>query len=318
MKYLIGIDIGGTNIACGIVDEQGVILHKQSIKTESEKGFEAVVANIAAVVREIMELKSLKKNQIKWIGVGCPGACNTDSGVLEVSNNLKWHNVPLRAELEKLTGIKTFIDNDANAAAYGEFVAGAAKGTNSAIVITLGTGVGSGIIIDKKLLYGTNFAAGELGHTVIEAEGVPCNCGRIGCFEAYSSATGLIRMTREAMELDKDSLMHEIAEKSGKVGARTAWLAAKEGDRSGEETVDKYIRYLACGITNVINTFQPDIVCIGGGVCNEGDNLLLPLKELVSKQVFSRNSAKNSEIAICSLGNDAGIIGAAMLGVQAE
>jgi glucokinase len=308
MKYYIGIDIGGTNVACGLVDETGLIIRKSSIKTEPEQGFESVVERITELITEVKG-----DINIESVGIGCPGVCNKDSGVVEVSNNLNWHNMPLRAVLERLSGYPVHIDNDANAAAYGEFVAGAAKGANSAVIITLGTGVGSGIIIDGKMLSGMNHAAGEIGHTVIEANGVPCNCGRNGCFEVYSSATGLIRMTREVMEQNPLSKMHEIALKAGKVSARTAWLAANDGDSSGQEVVEKYISYLSIGITNVINIFQPDIVCIGGGVCNEGDNLLVPLKQQVAEQVFSRNSAKNTEIAVCKLGNDAGIIGAAFL-----
>jgi len=307
-KHYIGVDIGGTNIACGLVDENGVILHKESVKTMPELGFDSVVSRIAALVTQVKG-----DYTIESIGVGCPGVCNKDSGCIEVSNNLNWHNVPLAGNLAKLTNSKVFIDNDANAAAFGEFVAGAAKGANSAVIITLGTGVGGGIIIDGKILSGMNHAGGEIGHMVINADGVACNCGRDGCFEVYSSATGLIRQTKEAMAANKDSKMHQIALEMGRVSARTAWLAAADGDTSGKAVVETYIRYLSVGITNVINIFQPDIVCIGGGVCNEGDNLLIPLKQQVGEQVFSRNSAKNTEIAVCKLGNDAGIIGAAML-----
>jgi glucokinase len=321
MKY-IGVDVGGTNIACAVVDSGGAILHKQSIKTESECGYAVVVKNIAALVEEVLRESETDAGEIARIGVGCPGCCNSDTGIVELCVNLGWKGVPLVRDLSELTGIKVAIENDANAAAYGEFVAGAAKGANSAVVITLGTGVGSGIILDGKLLRGTNFAGGELGHMVIQAQlgnggadETPCGCGRLGCFESYSSATGLIRATKAAMAANPDSKMHQIAEEYGKISARTAWRAADVGDAAGTAVVQQYIAYLACGITNVINIFQPDIVCIGGGVCNEGDKLLVPLKDLVARQVYSRDSAsKNTEIAICRLGNDAGIIGAAMVG----
>jgi glucokinase len=209
-----------------------------------------------------------------------------------------------------------YVENDANAAAYGEFVAGAAKGANDAVCITLGTGVGGGIIINKKIYSGFNFAGAEIGHTVIDPNGPECTCGRKGCFEVFSSATGLVRMTKEAMLADKSSIMWKMNDEDGKVSARTAFNAMRAGDKAGKEVVDKYIRYLACGITNTINIFQPDILCIGGGVCNEGDPLLLPLKELVAKEVYTKNSAKNTEIVIAKLGNDAGIIGAAFLGLS--
>ena len=181
------------------------------------------------------------------------------------------------------------------------------------MVITLGTGVGSGIIIDGKIYSGSNFAGGEIGHTVIVVDGLPCTCGRNGCFEAYSSATGLIRMTSEAAALNPESLTARLIEQDGRVSARTAYKAMKQGDETGKAITERYVKYLACGIANTINIFQPDILCIGGGVCNEGDTLLLPLKKQVAEQIYSKNSAKNTEIVICSLGNEAGIIGAAML-----
>lgn len=184
----------------------------------------------------------------------------------------------------------------------------------NAVVLTLGTGVGAGIIINGEIYSGSNNAGGEIGHTVIEVDGAPCTCGRNGCFEAYSSATGLVRMTREMIEKYPSGWLHEMVDRDGKISARTAFNAAKLGDPEGREVVDKYIKYLACGITNVINVFQPDILCIGGGVCNEGDNLLIPLKALIAKQIYSKNNAKNTEIVICTLANEAGMIGSAMLG----
>jgi len=313
-KYYIGVDIGGTNTKVGVVDDGGNIVYKTAVKTESELGYKAVIQSIAEAVEECITSSGIIRKKIEWLGAGCPGICNKDTGIVEIASNLGWHNVPLLEELEKAAGFPTHIDNDANAAAYGEFTAGAAMNTNSAVVITLGTGVGSGIILNKKIYYGMNFAGGEIGHSVIEVDGYECSCGRKGCFEAYSSATGLVRMTKEAIQRDRGSKMRELVDIRGKISARTAWDAAKMEDKAGKEVVAMYIKYLAAGITNVINIFQPDIVCIGGGVCGEGDNLLVPLKKQVKEGVFSKNSAKNSEIAICKLGNDAGLIGAAMLG----
>ena len=178
----------------------------------------------------------------------------------------------------------------------------------------MGTGVGGGIIIDGKIYSGFNFAGAELGHTVIEVDGPECTCGRKGCFEVFSSATGLIRMTKEAMAADPSSKMHGMVK--DKVDARLAFDAMRAGDVPAKAVVDEYIKYLAAGIANVINIFQPEILCIGGGVCNEGDALLLPLKELVSREIYTRGGVKNTEIVIASLGNDAGIIGAAFLGLS--
>ena len=313
MAYRIGIDIGGTNIACGIVDDDCRIIARSKVKTNSPRPYSEILEDIKQSVRMACAEAGISPSGAECIGIGCPGTCNHDSGVVEYSNNLGFVNVPLRGDMESEFGIKVYLDNDANAAAFGEYCAGSAKGSRNAVVITLGTGVGSGIIIDGKLYSGSNFAGGEIGHTVIVADGLPCTCGRKGCFEAYSSATGLVRMTAEAAELNPSSLVAELIRRDGKVSARTAYLAMKQGDPTGFAVTEQYVKYLACGITNTINIFQPDILCIGGGVCNEGDTLLLPLRARVAEQIYSRNSAKNAEVVICSLGNDAGIIGAAML-----
>ena len=312
--YYIGVDIGGTNVSAGAVTADGELLFKKAIKTGKERQYAEILADITGLIGEVREEAEVKNlGEPKSVGLGCPGSCNKSTGTVEFSGNLNWHNVPLATDVQKKAGLPCFLENDANAAAYGEFIAGAAKGLNSAVIITLGTGVGAGIIIDGKVFCGENYAGGELGHTVIAMDGPPCTCGRNGCFEVFSSATGLIRITKEAMAQNPDSKLHQIAEESGKVSARTAFLAMKRGDEAGRCVVEFYIKALACGITNVINAFQPDCLCIGGGVCNEGDSLLVPLKELVAKEVYTRRGKKNTEILICKLGNDAGIIGAALV-----
>lgn len=312
--FYIGVDIGGSNVSAAVLDKEFNLFGKQSVKTNGKRSYEEIKNDIIKLVENVIETEKLDKAQIVSVGMGCPGICNTASGIVEFSNNLNWRNAPLRNDVETAIKIKTYLDNDANAAAYGEFIAGAAKSANSAVVITLGTGVGSGIIINKRLLYGENYAGAEIGHTVIEVDGEPCTCGRNGCFEAYSSSGGLIRMTRKALKENPSSSLNELVEKDGKISARTAFYAAKLDDEAGVAVVNRYIKYLAAGIANTINIFQPDILCIGGGICNEGDYLLNPLKELVDREVFSRDSKKKTEIKICSLGNDAGIIGAAFLG----
>ena len=318
MAYYIGVDIGGTNIACGIVDEEYNITARSKVKTnthskdEAPPSYDEILDEIKEVIRLACKEQGISPSDAKSIGIGCPGTCNSE-GVVEYSNNLGFENVPLKADIEKEFGIPAYLENDANAAAFGEFLAGSAKGSNNAVVITLGTGVGSGIIIDGKIYRGSNCAGGEIGHTVIVMDGLPCTCGRKGCFEAYSSATGLIKMTTQASELNPDCLMTRMIRQDGRVSARTAYLAMKQGDSVGKAVTEQYVKYLACGIANTINIFQPDILCIGGGVCNEGDTLLVPLKAAVKDQVYTKNSQKNTDIVICSLGNDAGIIGAAML-----
>lgn len=310
MKYYIGIDLGGTNIVAGVVDETYNILAKASVKTNLPRPEQEIAADMAKVSREAIEKAGLTIDQIEWIGVGTPGIANSSTGIIEYSNNLGFKNTPMVKYLETALGKPTFIENDANAAAYGEFVAGAAKGANNAVCITLGTGVGAGIIINGKIYSGSNFGGAEVGHTVISVDGPQCTCGRKGCFEVYSSATGLIRMTKEAIEKNPNSAMKN----EEKITGRTAFDFMRAGDESAKQVTDDYIKYLAAGITNTINTFQPDVLCIGGGVCNEGDALLLPVKEIVKRENYTRDSAKNAEIVIAKLGNDAGIIGAAFLG----
>lgn len=317
MAYYIGVDVGGTNIACGIVNDEMKIIARSKIKTnprgkdEAPPDYAEILDEIKQVVRLVCDEAGIDPSAAHSIGIGCPGTCS--NGVVEYANNLKFKNSPLKADMESEFKISVYLENDANAAAFGEFIAGAAKGSKNAIVITLGTGVGAGIIIDGRIYHGSNFAAGELGHMVIVMDGQPCTCGRRGCLESYCSATGLIHMTTQASELNPESIMTKMIREDGKVSARTAYKALKQGDPVGKAVTDQYVKYLACGIANTINIFQPDILCIGGGVCNEGDTLLVPLKSAVAERVYTKNSVKNTDIVICSLGNDAGIIGASML-----
>ena len=315
MKYYVSIDMSDTNIVAGVVDEQYNILAKASTKTNCPRPDREIAKDMAKMAIQAVENAKLTMDQIEWVGIGTPGIANSRDGVIEYSNNLGFVNTPMVKYIQEDIDKPVFVENDANAAAYGEFVAGAAKGANNAVCITLGTGVGGGIVIDGKIYAGSNFAGAEIGHTVISVDGPQCTCGRKGCFEVFSSATGLIRMTKESMAQNPDSSMHKlVAERGGKVSARIAFDAMRLGDAAAKAVVDDFIKYLAAGITNTINIFQPDILCIGGGVCNEGDALLLPVKELVAKEVYTRNSKQNTEIVIAKLGNDAGSIGAAFLG----
>ena len=316
MKYYVGIDLGGTNIVAGVVNENYEIVAKAKTPTNRPRPADEICADMVKVVKEAVEKAGLTLADIEAVGLGSPGMINSDEGVIVYANNLDFYDVKVGEILGKALGKPIYAENDANAAAYGEFVAGSAKGANTAVCITLGTGVGGGIVIDGKIYSGSNYAGGEIGHIVIEVDGAPCSCGRKGCFEAYSSATGLIRMTKEAMDANPDSLMHEMAKEDGHVSGRLSFNAMRAGDAAAKAVCDKYIKYLAAGIANVINIFQPEVLCIGGGVCNEGDALLLPLKELVESEIYTKRGDDNSKIVIASLGNDAGIIGAALLGLQ--
>ena len=313
MKYYVGIDLGGTNIVAGVVDEEYNIVAKASTKTNCPRPEKEIADDMAKMAVEAVKNAKLTMNDIEWVGVGTPGIANSSTGIIEYSNNLGFKDTPMVKYIQEKIDKPVFIENDANAAAYGEYVAGAAKGAKNAVCITLGTGVGGGIIIDGKIYAGSNFAGAEIGHTVIEVDGAQCSCGRKGCFEAYSSATGLIRMTKEAMAEHPDSVMNKMAEERGKVTARTSFDCMRAGDKYAKAVVDKYIKYLAAGITNTINIFQPDILCIGGGISNQGENLLAPLRTIIEKERYTKHNDKQTIICKASLGNDAGIIGAAFL-----
>lgn len=315
MKYCIGIDVGGTNTVLGLVDQHYNIIQSLSIKTLSNRGFMPVINDIALAINSIIDDSKINNNDILGIGIGCPGCINTSTGVVEYANNLDWHNVPFVSLLKQNLkhDFPVFVNNDANAHALGEHFAGAAKGSDISITVTLGTGVGAGIIINDQLFTGSNYAGAELGHMVIELNGKDCTCGRKGCFEAYASVTGLKAMTTSYMHIDKTSLMWDLCENNiSNVSGRTPYDAAKKGDRVAIATLSDFHTHLACGLTNIINIFQPDTLVIGGGICNEGDNLLDPIKEIISSEVYTRNGSKNTDVVVAKLGNSAGVIGAAL------
>ena len=314
--YYIGIDLGGTNIAVGIVDESFKIVKKGSTPTLVNRDPELIIADMGKLCLELLAETGIGLEEVVCAGIAAPGSVNPRTGIIEYANNLPFLRFPIADTLRKYLPVrKVFLENDANAAALGEAVGGAAKGKRLSVMITLGTGVGGGVIIDGKIYYGLNYAGAELGHTVIEYNGRQCSCGRKGCFEAYASATALVSMTKEKLAACKDTLMWEMCGNDiNKADARIAFAAMKKGDRAGKEVVDMYISYLACGITNMINIFQPEVLLIGGGVCNEKDYLLKPLTEIVNADQYTRNQAVKTEMKIASLGNDAGIVGAAALG----
>ncbi len=318
MHYL-GIDIGGTNLVSGIVNENKEIVAKYRAKTKVPCAPEEFADDLVKTVYGVLKEAQLTLADVPWVGIGCPGTVNPLSGMIEFANNLYFKNLPLRRLLEeRLEGKTILMENDANAAAYGEYIAGALKGADNAIAVTLGTGLGGGVIINHQLYAGSNFAGAEIGHTIIQAGGKPCTCGRNGCWESYSSATGLIKMTKERMANEpKTSVLWALADGDlEKVNGRTAFDALRAGDAAGKAIVEEYIYYLGVGTTNMINIFQPDILCIGGGICNEGETLLAPLRAFVEKEQYAINAAKKTKICKAELGNDAGVIGAAMLGVQ--
>lgn len=316
--YYLGIDLGGTNIAIGIVDENYKIVLKDKVPTKKERPTAEIIDDMARLCASLVERANLTFDDISSAGIATPGSVDPESGMVKYSNNVHMVNYPIADELKKRIPIKNvYIENDANAAALAEAKAGAGRGCSDIVMITLGTGVGGGIVIGGKLYSGFNYSGGELGHIVIEHNGRPCTCGRKGCFEAYSSATGLINMTKEKLQETKDTVMWEMVNGNiDNANGRTAFDASKKGDKAGKEVVEEYISYLACGLANLVNIFQPEVLCIGGGVCGEGDYLLKPLVKLVEENEYGFDyQTKTTKFKIAELGNDAGIIGAALLGL---
>ena len=314
--YTIGIDLGGTNIVASVVDDDYNIIGTSKTPTNAPRSADEIFDDIAEVCEEAVKAAGLTMKDIDSVGMGTPGTVNQD-GIIEFANNLAFNNVPARTMLAKRINKpeeKVFIENDANCAALGEAYAGCGNGAKDFVAVTLGTGVGSGVMIGGKIVNGVNYAGGECGHMVIVVDGEQCSCGRKGCWEAYASATALIRQTKKAMEEYPDSLMHKLAKEEGKVSGRTAFDAMRLGDIAGIKVVDDYIKYVACGLINIVNALQPEIICIGGGICNEGETLMKPLRRFVQSERYSIHSKIQTKIVKAELGNDAGVIGAALLG----
>mgnify|MGYP000859152996 FL=1 len=311
----IGIDLGGTNIVAAVVNDEYEMVGKAKIPTATPRSADEIFDDIAKVCKEAMAQAGVTIKDIFSVGIGTPGTVNKE-GVIEFANNLGFVNVPAKEMLIERLGIENvYVDNDANCAALGEAQAGSGHGAKDFIAVTLGTGVGSGVIINGKIVAGVNNAGGECGHSVIVVDGEPCTCGRKGCWEAYASATALINQTKAAMEKYPDSVMHELVKANGgKVDGRTAFDAMRRGDIAGIKVVDAYVKYVACGLINLVNIFQPETICIGGGICNEGETLLRPLRRYIDSERYSVYSKIQSKIVKAELGNDAGIIGAALLG----
>lgn len=297
--YRIGIDLGGTNTAAGLVDDAGRIIDRESVKTNLPTDIDRIVSAIVRLCQTLMERNRLQSGDIRSVGVGVPCTANVRTGWMQDADHLGFPAAPLVEPLEKALGLPVAIGNDADAAALGEFRGGGYEGS-SFVLVTLGTGIGGGIILNGKLLQSCNNAAGELGHMTIQMDGETCCCGKKGCFEAYGSASALIRQAREATGED-------ITE------AKTVFDRAAAGDGRYIAVLDRYHTYLAEGFANIINILGPDYLCIGGGVSAAGDALLKPVRQKTYDRVFAKNAEKNTQIVLARLHNDAGILGAAML-----
>ena len=315
MNY-IGIDIGGTNLKAGLVNDEGSILAMEKRKIAEVSDQKALVEALVALTQSLTERGGLTPEQIRSVGVGVPGAVEIHSGAVLYTCNLPLRNVPLRKLFHRYLPYPLYVENDANCAALAEYYAGAGKGSKRFVTITLGTGIGAGIIHNGKIFHGGNGMAGEVGHTCIDYQGLPCPCGRRGCWEQYASASALKRFTAQALQDNPDSILAQvIREHDGHVSGQSAFMAARLGDPVGRQVCDMYIGYLAAGIANVVNIFQPDTLAIGGGVSNEAEEqLLLPVQQRVARESIPCGRDRRTRIVKAELGNCAGIIGAALLG----
>lgn len=315
MNY-IGIDIGGTNLKVGLVDEEGRILADTKMKIAEISDREMLAWTLYSMIKETCVLAGVALDQVASAGVGVPGTVEIRSGSILYTCNLPLRNVPLRKLFHKHLRIPLYVENDANCAALAEYYAGAGRGSKRFVTITLGTGIGGGIIHNGKIYHGSNGMAGEVGHMSIVHGGEPCPCGRRGCWERYASASALKRLTSQVLEKNPDSILRRVVDENhGHVSGQSAFIAAREGDPIGQMVCDTYVDYLSAGIINLINIFQPDTLAIGGGVSNEADEqLLFPIRRRVAAESIPCPPEKMTRIVKAELGNRAGIIGAAFLG----
>ncbi len=307
MLYTLGVDLGGTNTAAGIISSDLKVVYKTSVPTKRD--FAGICRDIASICSDCCAAVGVSLSDVKGIGVGAPGIVDPVRGVMVRWTNLGINDAPLGEKLSQTVGLPVFVENDANAAALGEYAAGAGRGVSNFVAVTVGTGIGGGAIIGGKLCRGGNFAAMELGHTVIAKDGPLCTCGRRGCFETLASASALGRRARTAAEAHPESLLATLDAPD----AKAVFAAADRGDAAAKELLSAYIKDLACGLTNIINLLQPEVLCIGGGISGAGSKLLLPLRAEIDREDYAKYLDKRVKIKLAELGNDAGLIGAALL-----
>lgn len=314
----VGIDLGGTNIAVGLVAENYEIIAKGSVPTGRERTFSAIMQDTAELIRNLCIKANKKEEEIQGIGMGAPGVIDVENKTIVRSSNFpQVRRANVEAALHAyFPHVPIYVENDANAAAYGEFLNGAARGFGTALMVTLGTGVGGGIIMNNQIYAGFNHAGGEIGHMVISMDGPVCGCGQKGCFETFASATALIRQTAETIPSYPDSIIHDLIDHNPQnINGKIAFDAAKQGDFAGEQIVARYVEYLSIGLLNLIHILQPEAIVIGGGICKEGEYLLSKLRAYIEKHHYT-NDIPTAKIVTATLGNDAGILGAAMLWKQ--
>ena len=311
MKY-VGIDVGGMTIKGGIVDEKGNILLKKSIVTSPGKEDKLIVDDIATLVNDLIALGA-EQDEIAGVGIGCPGSIYDEKGIVRYSCNINFRNTPMARMIAEKTGIPNVkLSNDANCAALGETLFGAGNGAKNSVMVTLGTGVGTGIVANGQLITGNRSAGGEGGHISINMGGATCGCGKKGCYEAYASATALMNQIQSACEKHPESELAKAVEEYG-ISGKVVFDCAQNGDKTSIAVVKRYIKYVGVGLVNFANIFFPEVIIIGGGVSNQGDNLIKPLQRYVSRNVYGAAYSPKIKVVAATLKNDAGIIGAAAL-----
>lgn len=314
-KLIIGVDIGGTTTKLALVLERGEVMEKWEIPTNTINKGVAIIPDIAAAIKMKILEHSIEQEQILGIGVGAPGPVNMQTGILYTGVNIGWDKpVPLREELQHLTGLPVVIENDANVAALGEMWKGAGDGARDVVCITLGTGVGGGVIVNGDIAHGVKGAAGEIGHiTAVPENGYYCNCGKHGCLETVASATGVLRLATDELEGNQEpSILREILQNTGRLSSKDIFEAAAKQDKTALKVVEKLTFYLGLALANLGSALNPEKIVIGGGVSQAGDTLLVPLREKFKQYAFS-TVAESTSIEVATLGNDAGVIGAAWL-----
>lgn len=310
--YYLGADIGGTNISVGIVDKDCKIIDKASTPTIQGRDYHGIIGDMVNLCKELAEKNNIALSEINSLGIGLPGLLDKKKGRLVYASNLSFDHINVIDEVKKLIDLPIYIENDANCAAIGEMVCGAANGNKNVIYITLGTGVGAGIILNGKVFRGAFGGGGEAGHMVIRAEGEMCTCGRKGCWEAYASATALRREGRIAAAKYPNSEIYNLVDGNIKlIDAKTVFDAADLNDKVALEIVDIYTKCVAIGLVNLVNIFEPEAIVIGGGICAQGDRVIKPVTKILSERVYG--GVLKTKVCVASLGNDAGIVGAAML-----
>ncbi|MCR5154648.1 MAG: ROK family protein [Lachnospiraceae bacterium] len=306
----IGVDLGGTNMAAGLVNEKKEIIAADSVPTRKCGTPEQIAEDMKELVLMLLSKNGLKREDVELVGVGIPGSVTPD-GVVEDANNIGFVNVPFKKMMETLLKMPVSAVNDARAAAYGEYFAGAGKGAEVFQMLTIGTGIGGATIINGKVIEGCNGGAGEIGHMVLVRDGKQCNCGRKGCFEVYASASALKERMEELASSKPTKLLEFVGGDAKKLNGKTLFKGLEAGDALSSEIFNEFTDYLAAGITDIINMLQPDVLCIGGGMSAQGEKLLAPVREKVYSMVYTKHSKVQTKILAAVLGNDAGIIGAA-------